>query len=60
MQNLVSQGQPEQLIKVAMQEYYRNAIDPAGWPGSKVPLRSQPSPSSITQGMSPWAMGTGG
>lgn len=24
-----------------MQEYYRNSTDPAGWPGPKVPLRSQ-------------------
>ncbi|KAM7077758.1 LOW QUALITY PROTEIN: sperm microtubule inner protein 6 [Ciconia maguari] len=42
VQNLVSQGQPEQLIKAAMQEYYRNAINPAGWSGPKVALRSQP------------------
>ncbi|KAF1502690.1 Spermatid-specific manchette-related protein 1, partial [Eudyptula minor] len=32
VQNLASQGQPEQLIKTAMQKYYRNAINPAGWP----------------------------
>ncbi|NXS69323.1 SMRP1 protein, partial [Pandion haliaetus] len=33
VQNPVSQGQPEQLIKAAMQEYYRNTIDPAAyWP----------------------------
>lgn len=33
-QNPASQGQPEKLIKAAMQEYlYRNAIDPtAYWP----------------------------
>lgn len=41
VRNLASQGQPEQLIKVAMQEYYRNSTDPTGWPGPKVPLRSQ-------------------
>uniref|UniRef100_A0A663FF74 Family with sequence similarity 219 member A n=1 Tax=Aquila chrysaetos chrysaetos TaxID=223781 RepID=A0A663FF74_AQUCH len=33
VQNPVSQGRPEQLIKAAMQEYYRNTIDPAAyWP----------------------------
>lgn len=33
MQNPVSQGRREQLMKVAMQEYYRNTIDPAAyWP----------------------------
>ncbi|KFZ60470.1 Spermatid-specific manchette-related protein 1 [Podiceps cristatus] len=33
LQNPASQGQPEQLIKTAMQEYYRNTIDPAAyWP----------------------------
>ncbi|NXS44867.1 SMRP1 protein, partial [Balaeniceps rex] len=33
VQNPSSQGQPEQLIKVTMQEYYRNTIDPATyWP----------------------------
>ncbi|NWS58217.1 SMRP1 protein, partial [Chunga burmeisteri] len=31
VQNLVSQGQPEQLIKAAMQEYSRNTIDPAAY-----------------------------
>ncbi|KFV53032.1 Spermatid-specific manchette-related protein 1, partial [Gavia stellata] len=33
VQNPVSQGQPEQQIKAAMQDYYRNTIDPATyWP----------------------------
>ncbi|GAB0207216.1 mitochondrial enolase superfamily member 1 [Grus japonensis] len=32
VQNLARQGQPKQLIKAVMQEYYRNAIDPADWP----------------------------
>uniref|UniRef100_A0A8B9Z1X9 Chromosome 9 open reading frame 24 n=1 Tax=Buteo japonicus TaxID=224669 RepID=A0A8B9Z1X9_9AVES len=33
VQNPVSQGQREQLIKAAMQEHYRNTIDPAAyWP----------------------------
>ncbi|KAM9588568.1 sperm microtubule inner protein 6 [Morphnus guianensis] len=33
VQNPVSQGRPKQLIKAAMQEYYRNTIDPAAyWP----------------------------
>lgn len=31
VQNPASQGQPEQLIKAAMQEYYRNTIDPAAY-----------------------------
>ncbi|KFP61325.1 Spermatid-specific manchette-related protein 1 [Cariama cristata] len=31
VQNPVSQGQPEQLIKAAMQEYSRNTIDPAAY-----------------------------
>ncbi|KFQ83254.1 Spermatid-specific manchette-related protein 1 [Phoenicopterus ruber ruber] len=32
-QNPASQGQPEQMIKAMMQEYYRNTIDPtACWP----------------------------
>ncbi|KAM9214117.1 Spermatid-specific manchette-related protein 1 [Leptosomus discolor] len=33
VQNPASQGQPEHLIKVSTQEYYRNTIDPAAyWP----------------------------
>ncbi|KAM6363006.1 sperm microtubule inner protein 6 [Pluvialis apricaria] len=31
VQNPSSQGQPEQLIKAAMQEYYRNTIDPTDY-----------------------------
>ncbi|KGL98608.1 Spermatid-specific manchette-related protein 1, partial [Charadrius vociferus] len=31
VQNPASQGQAEQLIKAAMQEYYRNTIDPAAY-----------------------------
>ncbi|XP_027763220.1 spermatid-specific manchette-related protein 1 [Empidonax traillii] len=35
VQNLVNQSQPEQLIRVEMQEYYRNVINPVVWPGLK-------------------------
>lgn len=31
VQNPVSQGQPEQLIKAAMQEYYRSTINPTAY-----------------------------
>ncbi|KFQ62001.1 Spermatid-specific manchette-related protein 1 [Pelecanus crispus] len=42
VQNPSSQGQSEQLIKVAMQEYYRNTIDPAAyWPEKYWPTRSK-------------------
>ncbi|NXX55457.1 SMRP1 protein, partial [Scopus umbretta] len=42
VQNPSSQGQPEHLIKAAMQEYYRNTIDTAAdWPEKYWPARSK-------------------
>ncbi|NXL54611.1 SMRP1 protein, partial [Podilymbus podiceps] len=42
LQNPASQGQPEQLIKTVMQEYYRNTIDPAAYcPGKYWMARSE-------------------